>query len=194
MDDDERMKTLTVQAPQSDLDPNPVDIILRLLWLVGTAERQMTLIALRKDLFLENLTREVYETKFSTFFEIQKCTKSHRHWNLHGNFLKDKASYEAKLLQSLRICDVDGFCDTIFIDRDLVKQPEKLFEYFDKISQDRVFCDIPELRYTPLTSALAKPSDSKKRESWFDLHSGNTIGSIFLGFLDYNVTVKYSSV
>lgn len=190
MSEDERIKILTLESPISELDPNPVDILLRLIWMVGKSDKSKTLIAMSKNIYFDCLAKDVYEDKFSTLFEIQMCTKTHRVNNLQGNHLKDKAAYEAKLLQNLRICDVDDFCDSIFIDRELVKNPDKLLEYFDKISQDRMFCELPELRFAPNITNLPKSSDTKKSEPWFDIQSGNTIGSIYLGLLDYSVTKK----
>jgi hypothetical protein len=191
MDEEERMRVLAIQSSGFELEHSHIDILLRLYWYVQKTERDCTLVNLKKECNLDELTKVVHDKRFFDFFECRKITRTYRVSHFTERIKPERVAAENRLLQSLRVCSSEDFCDTIFIDKDLVRQPEKLIEIFDIITQSRMFLEIPELRYAPIQLSHAKPSDNKKADSWFDFCNPNSIASIFLGFLEYAIFFRY---
>lgn len=193
MDEEERMRTLSIQVSPNEVEPSHVDIILRLYWSVQKAERDCTLLNLKKDFNLDELTKVVYDKRFMDYFEQRKLSKTYRASHLTEKIRPERVQAENKFLQSLRICSSEDFCDTIFVDRELAKNPDKVIELFDIITQSRMFLEIPELRYAPIQIMQAKASDLKKADPWFDFCNPNSIASIILGLLEYSIFYRYLS-
>lgn len=187
MDEEERMRVLAIQSSGFEVEPSHIDILLRLYWFVQKTERDCTLVNLKKEYNLDELAKVVYDKKFLDSFECRKISKTYRVSHLTEKIRPERIQAENKLLQSLRICSTEDFCDTIFIDKELARQPDKLIEMFDTITQSRMFLEIPELRYAPIQIIQAKPSDTKKADPWFDFCNPNSIASIILGFLEYSI-------
>ena len=191
MDDEERTRTLVIQASGSDIEPSHVEILLRLYWRVSKSEKEPVLVHLKKDHYLDDLTKPVYEKNFDDFFDFRRLSKTHRASHLHEKIRPERVAAESKLMQAFRVCSVEEFGDSIFIDKELAKCPEKLFEIFDTVSSSKMFLELPELHYTPIPILQAKQSDSKKAEPWFDMHSSNTLAAVFLGFLEHWIILRY---
>jgi hypothetical protein len=192
MEEDERMRVLSIQSSGYEIEPSHIDILLRLYWSIQKTERDCTLLNLKKDYNLDELAKVVYDKRFMDHFDCRKITKTYRASHLTEKIRPERLQAENRLLQSLRICTSEDFCDTIFIDKELARQPEKLFELFDIITQSRMFLEIPELRYAPIQIIQAKPSESKKADPWFDFCNPNSIASIILGFLEYSIFFRYA--
>lgn len=193
MDEEERMKVFSIQSIYRDNEPNHADIILRLYWHMNKPTNKFTCVSFNKDKYIDDLAKNSSNEYFFQHFEITKRSKNTRYSYLQQDKVSaEKTNSENKLLQNLKICDVEEFCDTIFLDRELVKNFDKLLEVFDDISERKIFCDIPELRYSLPASFLKAQENSKQRYPWFDFSAVNSLASVILGFLEFSVIQKYS--
>jgi hypothetical protein len=193
MDEEERMKVFSIQSIYRDNEPNHADIILRLYWYMSKPTNKFTCVSFSKDKYIDDLAKSSSNEYFLQHFDFSKKSKNTRYSYLHQDKVSpEKTNSENKLLQNLRICDVEEFCDTIFLDRELVKNLDKLLELFDEISEKKIFCDIPELRYSLPASFLKGQENTKQRYPWFDFSEINSLASVILGFLEFSVIQKYS--
>ena len=114
MDEEERMQTLILEISDSDIEPCLIDIFLRLYWWMGRADWENKLISLKKDVKLEDVAKVVHEPKFFELFTSVSRSKNYRMGHLQEKVNSDRVDGEKKLLQSVRLCSLGEFGDTIF--------------------------------------------------------------------------------
>jgi hypothetical protein len=173
MDEDERMRTIVVQSSNNDTEPSHLDIFLRLYWFIGKVDTEQKVIALKKEYKLEDACKYLREQKFLDHFMLIDKSKHNRIVHFQEKISGERLEAEKKLLQSMRLCSVEEFIDTIFVDRELVRNIDKLLELFDKISASRLFCDFPELQshHHPSIPKAMEGTQTTTHSSiiWFDL-------------------------
>ena len=101
------MKVLNIHEVSTVMEPNKVEIFLRLYWHLKTQGMLESMqIYLKNESYLDDLIKETPEAKFLDHFDFRKNGKGNRLGHLEKHPSPDRLALESKFLQSLRVCSV----------------------------------------------------------------------------------------